>query len=199
MALQTYEMVLSARCCGQFVQNVLHYYFDDAAYPSPIAAAKGLVDGWIAAGKDQLWLDMHCESYILMSVKTRRRTGGIGPQWIDLSLQGTPGNRSGESQTSSNGPVILWLPLTPNRVTGKTFIAGVSDSDADRGELSSTCINDLKVAAEDSNLVFPTVGGGTPNAQLCIVKSGAPGTRYGIDGVEVCREIGVQRRRQTPV
>lgn len=199
MANQTYQLVITGNAGGQFVQNVLHYFMDDAAYADPVSAAKGLVDGWLAADMLDEWCDMCCGAYTVKSVKCRRATGGVGPEWLDVSVDGTPGNRGSTMQASSNGPVILWIPASPNRVTCKTFIPGASTGDVEIGELSAAALTAIQAAATNMLETFPAVGGGTPNVTLCCVAANNKANRRLIALARVCKEIGVQRRRQLPV
>jgi hypothetical protein len=199
MAINTFAVVLTGNCGNQFVQNVLHYRMDDATFSTSIAAADGLLKGWHAAGMLDEWLAMHCQAYEYLSAKCRKVSGGIGPEDIDLTGAGAAGVRTGQTQASSAGPVILWIPVGPNRVKGKTFIAGISIADINFGEISSSCIADLIDAATNMNQSFPAVGAGTPSVQLCIAKSTDKSTTWLIGAIEVCKEVGLQRRRQRPV
>lgn len=199
MATNTYQVVLTGNCCNQFVQNVLHYRMDDASFATPIAAADGLLKGFHADGQLAQWLAMHCESYLFLSAKCRKVSGGIGPEDIDLTGAGTPGDRSGLAQNSGSGPVILWTPVGPNRVKGKTYIAGTSIADIQGGQLDLSAMADIVDAANNMNSSFPAVGGGTPTVQLCIAKGSDKSVTWLIGAIEICKEIGMQRRRQRPV
>jgi len=199
MATNTYQLIFSGNESGQFVQNVLHLRMDDAGYTAALQAAKGLVDGLIAASREQDFLDMCCGSYSLNSIKCRRVSGGIGPEWIDTTVSGTSGNRSGNSQSSSNGPVILLIPLGAPRRVGKIFIPGISNADCDRGSILAATITALDAAATALLQPFTASGGATPTVSWCIASSTNKADTVAIGGIDVCREIGVQRRRQLPV
>jgi len=199
MAINTYQLIFSGNSCGQFVQNVLHLRMDDAGYAAALQAAKGLVDGFLAASREDDWLDMHCESYTLMSLKCRRVSGGIGPEWIDISVTGTNGSRSGVSQSSSNGPVVLLIPLGSPRRVGKIFVSGISLTDADRGQISVAAIAAIDAAATALLQTFTAVGGATPAVNWCIASAANKADTLAIGAMEVCKEIGVVRRRQLPV
>lgn len=199
MANQTYQLVVSGNLAGQFVQNVFHYRMDDDSFANRLLAAKGLSDGFIAATCDELFLDMCPFPYEMLSLKTRCITGGGGPEYIDLSVSGQNGTRTGTVQTSSSGPVILWHTDGPNRSTGKTFIPGISASDAEGGEISAAAKTAILAAAVDFLQPFTAVGGGTPECRLCIPKANDPTTRYLVDAAMIAKDIGKQRRRQLPV
>jgi len=199
MAINTYQLIFSGNLAGQFVQNVLHLRMDDAGYAAALEAAKGLVDGFLAASREDDWLDLHCVSYLLNSIKCRRVSGGIGPEWIDTTVAGGGGSRSGASQSSSNGPVILLIPLGAARRVGKIFVAGISSTDADRGMITAAAITALDAAATALLQPFTASGGATPAVNWCIASATNKADTIAIGAIDVCKEIGVQRRRQLPV
>ena len=58
MANQTYQLVVTYNAFGQFAQNVFHYRVDDDSFANRLLAAKGLVEGFIAAGRPTTLMDM---------------------------------------------------------------------------------------------------------------------------------------------
>jgi len=199
MSLQTYQLVITGNCAGQFVQNVMHYRVDDSSFANRLLSAKGLVEGWEAAGKLGDFLDALPGPYIFLSVKARCITGGGGPEYISLIDTGTTGARGSSVQTSSAGPVVLWHTDGPNRSTGKTFLAGIAVGDVEGGEISASARSAFLTAMQSYLTSFPTVGGTTPQADFCIAKASDPTTRYLITDALIGKDVGKQRRRQLPV
>lgn len=199
MAAQTYQFIITGNCCGQFVQNVLHYRIDDAGFANRLLAAKGLIDGWLAASKQDAWLAMLPDDYLMKSLKARRVTNGGGPEFIDVSLDGDPGGFGSGAQMSGAGPVIIWFTDGGPRRTGKTFLAGIGIDKVDGGEIIATAVTAINSASADFRTTFSTVGGGAVTATQCIPRSNDPATRSLIVGSLVSKNVGQQRRRQLPV
>lgn len=199
MAAETYQLVISGQCAGQFVQNILHYRMDDASFSSRLAAAKGLVLGWEEADLGGAWVSLLPVPYVINSVKARRITNGGGPEYISVALQGSAGLQGTNVQTSSAGPVLLWHTNGPNRSVGKTFLAGIGTTNVEGGEISASFLAILFEFATDLRQSFPAVGGSTPTCDMVIPKTGDPSTRYLVDGVQISKDIGKLRRRQLPV
>lgn len=199
MANQTYSFVITGNAGGQFVQNIFHYRLDDAGFANRLLSAKGLVDGWIAASRQDDWLSMLPSSYSLMSVKARRITNGGGPEYVDVSLQGSTGEGGTDMEASANGPVIIWNTDGGARRIGKTFVPGISQDNMDGGEIKNAFIVTLINSANAFKGAFATVGGGGVQCVFCIPRANDPGTRSLVVGVQVSKMIGQQRRRQLPV
>lgn len=199
MANQTYSLVITGNAAGQFVQNVLHYRMDDGGFANRLLSAKGLLDGWIAADLQDNWLAMLPTTYLLQSIKTRRLTNGGGPEYVDVSLQGSAGTGGTGMQASANGPVIIWNTDGGPRRVGKTFLPGISPSKMDGGEILDAFLIVLKNNAVPLSQPFNAVGGGSPPCQFCIPRHNDASLRSLPVGVQISKHIGQQRRRQLPV
>jgi len=199
MAAQTYQLVITGNLAGQFVQNVLHYRMDDAGYATRLQAAKGLVDGWLTAGKMSDFLLMLPEPYIAKSVKARAVTGGGGPEWIDTSMSGDLGERSGDIGESGVGPVLIWYTDGGNRSNGKTYLPGVSANDVKNGELLAGAGTDILAAANDFLETFDSEGASIVPVVQVIPRSSNMTLRSLVVEVSISKEIGQQRRRLLPV
>jgi len=199
MANQTYRLVVTGNAAGQFVQNIFHYRLDDGGFADRLLAAKGLIEGWIAATMHEFWLAMCPDAYILKSVKARRITNGGGPEYVDVSLNGQTGSAGADLQCSANGPVIIWNTEGGARRVGKTFVPGISNANIKTGEITEAFLAELISQADDYRAAFAVVGGGAVLAVLVIPRSNDPATRSTINMVQVSKYLGKQRRRQLPV
>jgi len=199
MANQTYQLILTGVCAGQFVQNVFHYRFDDDAFTNRLLSAKGLVDGFATANKHDNFLDMVPDVYELRSIKARRITNGGGPEYVDVSLAGSPGTLGSGTQMSGAGPVVIWFTDGGPRRTGKTFLPGLAPANVDGGEITAATITTLLTKATAFRANFPTVGGGGVTVLLCVPRSNDPATRSIVNGALISKDVGKQRRRQLPV
>jgi len=199
MAVHTYQLIISGTIAGQFCQNIFHYKMDDAGYANALIAAQGLLNGWLADDKPADWLQFCPANYIIRSFKARRVSGGTGPEWVDLSFAGENGERSGDAQVSSTGPVIIWVIEGNFRRKGRTFVPGISITDADGGEITAAALDDFNTAADSFLGEFPADGGGTPDVTFVVAQSDNLATTFEIIDAQISKEIGVQRRRQLPV
>lgn len=199
MANQTYSLILTGNAAGQFVQNILHWRMDDSGFANRLLSAKGLVDGFIAGVNVGAFLNMCPDSYILQSVKARRITNGGGPEYVDVSVQGSTGTAGSGMQASANGPTIIWNTDGGPRRVGKTFIPGISPDNMDGGEITQDFLDDLLTAASQLSGNFTTVGGGGVTCVFCIPRHNDPATRSLVVDFQVSKMIGKQRRRQLPV
>jgi len=199
MAVHTYQLVISGRCAGQFCQNVFHYEFDDAGYANSLAAAKGLIDGFIAGNRDDLFLDMLPAQYVILSLKARAVSGGIGPEWIDQSMSGNTGTRGSGIVASSDGPVLIWYQEDGPRKNGRTFLAGIYNGDVEGGEINAAALSAILAKANSFRGTFNTVGGGTPATTMVVQNTSNPAAPYTIVDVNISKHLGQQRRRQVPV
>jgi len=198
MAAQTYQLVISGNLAGQFVQNIFHYRMDDAAYPSRLQAAKGLLDGWLTDDKMDHFLDMCPTPYIAKSVKARCVTGGGGPEWIDTSVSGSTGTRGTVIGESGIGPVIIWYTDGGNRSNGKSFIPGVATEDIKNGELLVAGGTAILTAANDFWPGFDSEGASVVPVVMVVPRSSNMTLRALVVNANISKEIGQQRRRLLP-
>jgi len=199
MALETYQLVVTGVCAGQFVQNVFHYRIDDAGFSNRLLSAKGLVDGWLNDGKLDNLLSMVPDVYIVKSIKARRITGGGGPEYVDISAAGGEGTLGSGTQMTGAGPVIIWFTDGGARRIGKTFLAGIAAANVDGGEITAATITTLLTEATAYRANFVTIGGGGVTAVLVVPRSDNPATRSIVNGALISKDVGKQRRRQLPV
>jgi len=199
MAIQTYQLVLSGNLAGQFVQNVLHYRMDDDSFANRLLSAKALVEGWESASLTGTWCNLLPIPYTFLSAKGKCLTDGGGPEYISLNDTGTAGTQGAHVQTSSAGPVVVWVGDAPNRSSGKVFLPGIGTTNAQGGQISASFLGVMHTYLDDLIDPFPAAGGTTPQCDLCWVKAVDPTTRYIVTGYRIGKDLGQQRRRQLPV
>lgn len=199
MAQETYRLIVTWRSADQFAQNVLHYRMDDAAFASRLLAAEGLILGWLNAEVHFTLLNMVPAACVMKSIRARRITNGGGPEFINVSVDGEDGERTGIMQTSSVGPVIIFNTNGGPRRVGKVFLPGISDTDVEGGEITQALLDVIQDGANNMMNEFPAVGGGTPQCLLVIPRSNDPSVRSLILQAQISKNTGKQRRRQLPV
>jgi len=199
MAAQTYQLVITGNLAGQFVQTVLHYEMEDSGFANKLLAAKGLIDGWLAASKDSEWLAMLPDSYVLMSIKSRCVSVPGSPEWIDTTPATGAGTFGTGIVSSSSGPVLIWYTSSGPKTKGRTFLPGIGNDKNVAGSLPIAVVSDLIEAAETYRANFPSVGGGAVAVIFVVAKATDLTIRYSVIGVNVSKDVGVQRRRQLPI
>jgi hypothetical protein len=197
MATHVYELTLSYNNSGQFSQNILHYQFDDAGFASTYLAANALISAWNTGQRINLQTVLPAGTKIL-SIKSRRVTGGGGFEAIELGISTWVGARTGNASVSAVSPVIIHYPATTNnRNRGKTYWPGVADADLIDGKYSTAYQTAVATAC---GLVFDDLvltGGGAPTAAFGIYNQ-----KTGIFTVASIHRlspvVGTLRRRQRP-
>lgn len=199
MATQTYQLIVTGICADQFVQNVLHFRMDDDGYTNRLAAAKGLIDGLIAADWHASFLACVPDAYVMQSLKARRVSNGGGPEWISTELQGSEGTLGSDTEISGAGPVaILYTDGGPRRI-GKIFFPGIAPANVDGDQISQATLDTINSSLETMRVPFDAVGGTTPPVTLTIPRANNLALRSNIVESTVSRYVGKQRRRQVPV
>jgi len=143
MPLETYEAVLSGNLGGQFVQTVLHFTVNNTGTTNPYLVAKDLAEtltntsGWI----DE-FMKVLPTAYTATSIRVRRKSDGGGPTYIVLgaAFADATGDRTGGIQTFQANPLLIWITSTNPDKPGKTYLPGVSETDADGGFLTSAFV-----------------------------------------------------------
>lgn len=196
MAQQIYSLVITGTSGPQFVQNVLHYQFDDAGYSTSKGAAEALAIAWDTANKTK-WRNMLPTDYTIRSYTSTRITGSGGFSAFSPTTAAA-GLRPGTISASALNPLIIMFPFSPTeRGRGKIFLPGVSEQDIDDG-----IYTDAYRAAIEAQLTtilddLTLAGGGTPNAVNGWVKRNGT-TFVASDKVYLSPNLGTQRRRMRP-
>jgi len=200
MPQETYESVLSGVLSGQFVQTVNHWNVDNAGAVDPYSMALDLAEslsgasGWIDA-----LMSVCPAGYTATSVRVRRVSAGGGNTAIVLgpAFTDSVGDRTGAIQTFNANPCVVWLTThLPNR-PGKTFIPGLSETDADAGTYASGFVTAIDAFITASIAVFNTLGAGDPY-QMAIFRR-ATGQVSDVTAGRLSPMIGTQGRRRQPV
>jgi hypothetical protein len=197
MATNIYTLNLNWNSGGQFCSTVMHYVFEDGGFPTTAGAAKALIDKWDAISRAS-WLNMLPTAVTLLSAKGRKATGVGGFEAVKLYSSGNTGARSGGMSATGLSPVLIHFPIDRRAGRGKTFLPGLSESDASAGvfldSYRTAIATNIPTAFSDLTLV----GGGAPVATFVVkTRSGSPG--YWVAQVSILSDLlGQQRRRQRP-
>jgi len=202
---ETYEIILSGKLAGNFVQSILGVNVTVASV-DPWATAVDLLTTFNSGTElVGLWLDALPTDYEMTSMRARRllATGGPTAIFTAAALTATGGNRSGVSSVTSNAPLLIWLPGTNPAKTGRTFLPGVSETDIDGNILTSGLLT-----AMDALGTYWSVGGSTGGGDTwggAVISRPRPsevppflGASRDIQNYRISPTIGTQRRRQKP-
>lgn len=196
MAQNVYSLAITGTSAGQFVQNVLHYRFDDAGYTTSQVAAAQLITKWHNTNA-ALWRAILPTDYLLKSYKAVKVTGGGGFSSF-LPNPGTQaGTRSGTQSASALNPVIIITPVVLTRARGKIFLPGISETDIEDGVFTAAYTAAVTSALTTLLDDLVLAGGGGPTAVYGWMKKDNVTFVTG-DNVFLSQNLGTQRRRMKP-
>jgi hypothetical protein len=198
MADHNYSLIITGLSGPQFVQNVLHYRFDDSGFLTTKSAAAALQAAWDVANR-LTWRQILPTDYTIKSYKGSRVDGGGGFEaFSPITAGGTAGTRAGTQSATGLNPVIVVAPFletAPGR--GKIFLPGISETDIEDGKYTEAY--KTAVAGALVNLLddLTLTGGGGPTASYGWIKKN--GTFVAGGKVWLSMNLGTQRRRMRPV
>jgi len=196
--MSVYELDLSGRSGGEYVQNVLHYDVAESGSSfGPYDYAQDLFAAWNSTMRAK-WLDINTGDYELTSERSRKVQSPGGPMAVNVESPGTRIGSRGALGASGIGPVILFpVNLAGRNATGKIFVPGVANDDI----LDNVFVNGLpaKLLTFSSNLVIPlTLVTTGVNAQFCIYhRKTQVNTHAAVN--RISEKVGTQRKRYVPM
>ena len=198
MAINTYSLIPSYISAGQFVQNVLHYTFEDSAFGDTASAALALCNAFDANNTTHLRNLIPVQT-VLQSYKSRCLTQHGGFEAIKL-VGPQAGIRTGNLECAAVGPVAILFPTANHYVRGKVFLPGVTDTDCVNGEYTNAFRTNFTTHAVMFTNPITLTGGGSPTANPAVFRrfGALPGLPLAIQYVRLSDMVGTQRRRQRP-
>lgn len=198
MSTHTYSMVVSYNCGGQFSQNVLHYQFDDGGYSNTADAAFDLCNAFDVAHRADLKSILSAHTTIL-SLKGRALNVSGGFEGILTLPAAQVGTRAGNLSVSAVGPVVVLYPNANAKQRGRVFLPGLSDADADYGNLKPAYKTAFAAVMSIFTGTLTLAGGGSPVASPVIYsRKPLPATSRIVEYARLSEMLGTQRRRQRP-
>lgn len=192
-----FQLTITGSLNGQFVQNILHYQFDDTGTAAPFLAAVALANAWVASVA-LAWRSILPESYEMSSVRAAQVSDGGGATYTQTSgVAGTTGARSAEISVSTVGPLLCFPATVDDAVVGKIFMPGVAEDDIAYNFLESGLIADIN-AMLATLLDSIAVSGSVIGTFYYVIANAAKDNWAKPDGGYVSATIGTQRRRAKP-
>lgn len=192
-----YQLTLTGTLAGQFVQNILHYQFEETSSQSAFINAAAIGNAWTADEIDN-WLSIISSSYIMSSVRCQQISDGGGATYTQTSgVAGMTGARAAEISVQTVGPLINFPATVDKPVVGKIFVPGIPEADVSMGVIGSTLLGDLTTFL--GNWIPAITISGTVAGQLYYCVANAAKDNWARpDGGYVSATIGTQRRRARP-
>lgn len=195
MALNTYALVVSYNCAGQFAQNVFHYQFDDATFPTSQQAAGDLITKWDTANRTIL-RSVLSSSVLIVGYKAGRVSSAGGFESHATVSTVNAGTRSAGISAQGLAPCFIHYPVNLSLGRGRTFLPGISEVDIESGIFTSSFVTAAQTAAGTMFDPLTMTGGGQATfgyfRQPQKVFVAIPESRLSMN-------LGTQRRRMRPV
>lgn len=196
MAQNVYSIAITGTSAGQFVQNVLHYQFDDVGYTTSQVAAAQLITKWHNTN-GATWRAMLPTDYLLKTYHAVKVTGGGGFSAFMANPGAQAGTRPGVQSASALNPVIIATPLVLTRARGKIFLPGISETDIDDGVFTAAYTTAITAGLTTLLDDLVLAGGGAPTAVYGWLNANS-GNFVIADNVFLSQNLGTQRRRMKP-
>jgi hypothetical protein len=205
MAVEHYEVVISATLAGQFVQTVQHVKATIASPVNAFASALLIAQDIATNGIIDAWCDMLPGDWVGSSIRVKKVDGSGGPTAIVLvgDWSQAVGQRAGGISSAQVNPLIIWIGTTTPDKTGRLFVPGVAEDDIDNMIIVAPLLA-LYQTFISAWIAGGTVGG-VDSYHGCIVRrtTGAPPHVFAsgdlIFAGQVSPLIGTQRKRLHPV
>ena len=128
MAIECYELKITAKLAQQDVLNVLHYNVDNDTDATSAALAGQLIQDWFLA-MEGAWLGILPPDYELRHLYARRVIGGSGDGvWQEFpggTTNGTLGTHTGPAAIS---PIIKLYGGMTDPYQGRIFLPGIAEN-----------------------------------------------------------------------
>jgi len=186
---------------GQPCASVLHFEGVEDTGENPIEACDALIEALDPAGGAgtyvRLYLEMTCNSYIMKGIRCRRIATGGGPN-VAQPIDNQPGERTGVSDYSGPGPVILWHCQDTGSKwrTGKLFVPGAATADVTANVFAEELVDACNAFGD---LFGTPIGAGPHGPFTQKIWSPTDTASLTIISNSVSAKVGTQRRRYVPL
>lgn len=195
MALNTYSLIPSFNCGGQFAQCVWHYQFDDAAFSTTKAAAEDLQIKWDAANRTTL-RNILSSAVTIVSYKGSCVSSPGGFEAFSPIASSNAGTRGSTISASGLSPCIIHYPVNLSLGRGRTFLPGVAEADCESGIFTSSFRGAVETAL--TTLFDPITLTGGATATFGYFRRPQKVFVALVNSI-LSENLGTQRRRMRPV
>ncbi len=192
-----YQMTFTGALNGQFVQNIMHFQFEETTTTTPFIAAVAIANGWVASNLSY-WLAILPSSYEMSSVRCQQISDGGGATYTQTTgVAGQVGLRADEISVTTVGPLLCFPATVGDAVVGKIFLPGVAEDDIAYNIIDPSL--QTEITSFLGNFIPATVISGTVAGNLYYCVANAAKDNWARpDGGYLSATIGTQRRRARP-
>lgn len=203
MAVETYQLVTSYVCAGQFCQTVNHFNITDPLNSNSFEVAQKFIEALETPPSGFEYLDLlqdilSVDSFI-SSVRVHRVAPSGGAEAIKVfPAADRPGQFAGNCESSAVAGCVIWVPATPVKLTGRTFYPGVSEDAIENGFWETAYLNAVADMLDGFiNDPFESVDG---LWKVCVRKGIAPAYTYH-EATDAYLSVspGTIKKRRTPL
>ncbi len=197
MAQNTYSLIISYNCGGQFAQNVTHWQFDDAGFSTTKSAAEALQQAWGSSGRQASLITILSAAVSIVSYRGSCVSSPGGFEAFTPISAANVGLRGAAMSVSGLSPVLVSYPINLSLGRGRFFIPGVAEADVDDGVFTSGFRGAVQSALSNlfDNLVL--TGGGGPTAVFGYFRRPQK-VFVALPNTILSENLGQQKRRMRP-
>lgn len=164
MAQNTYSLIISYNCGGQFAQNVTHWQFDDAGYATTKTAAEALQAAWVSAGRNNSLRSILSAAVSIVSLRGACVSTPGGFDAFTPISSSNVGQRGAAMSASGLAPVLVSYPINLSLARGRFFVPGVAELDIEDGIFTTAFRAAVLSALANLFDNLTLAGGGAPTA-----------------------------------
>jgi len=197
MAQNTYTLIASYTCGGQFAQNVWHYQFDDSGFLTTKEAAESLQAAWDTANRSTLRSILPAATTLNSYKGSCISTAGGFEAFSPISASNA-GTRGATLSASGISPCIIHYPVNISLGRGRTFLPGLAEADCDSGIFTTNFRSAVETALTTLFDPIVLVGGGGPTAVFGYFRRPQKVFVALVNSI-LSENVATQRRRMRPV
>jgi hypothetical protein len=197
MAQNTYSLIASYTCGGQFAQNVWHWQFDDALFTTTKSAAEALQIAFGALGHITALRQILDHKVTINSLRGSCVSSPGGFEAFTPVSGANAGLRGGDLSVSGLAPVLVHYPINLSLGRGRTFLPGISEDDVDDGIFSAGFRGAVATALATLFQNMVLTGGGGPTAIFGYWRAKQK-VFVALPNTELSENLGTMKRRMRP-
>jgi len=198
MAQNTYSLIISYDCAGQFAQNVTHWQFDDAGFSTTKSAAEALQAAWVTAGRNTSLKNILSSSVTIVSLKGSCVSSPGGFDAFTPISPPVAGIRGAGLSVTGLAPVLVSYPINLSLARGRFFLPGIAEADIDDGIFTTGFRGAVTSALANLFDNLTLTGGGGPTAIFGYFRRPQK-VFVALPNTILSENLGTMKRRMRPV
>jgi len=200
MAKQYYELEVRVNVLGFPMANVFNLAINDPSVPNEYEVAASIINALNVGAGITSWMSRYVrliseQCYISNILCRRISNGGGNTAEAILQVDSLPGIRTGIVAATQVAATVIWVQTDVEKITGRTFIPGISIEDIDGGRFST----DYQSAID--NFIARHLSGFAVSAGTALFQIYDRETPIGyqVSNGYLSPKPGTQRRRERPL